>query len=139
MVRSKSVSTKKQSQQVNPDDEEEDDLNIADDVTQDKQQSIAVMEKPQKKRGINKVKILPVGESIKFNKNGAAIEVSNACIYSNLNSHMTFTNFTCSVEDAYDKNVSTGGARLKVTMRETLFGRLPLKVMRKLTFDDQEE
>ncbi|GJW04142.1 hypothetical protein Tco_1562998 [Tanacetum coccineum] len=34
MVRSKSVSTKKQSQQVNVDDEGEDDLNIAYDVTQ---------------------------------------------------------------------------------------------------------
>ncbi|GJZ99266.1 hypothetical protein Tco_0671817 [Tanacetum coccineum] len=64
MVRSKCVSTKQQSQQqVNPDDEGGDDLNIADDVTQ---QSIAVMEKPRKKRGINKVKDLPVGESAKM-------------------------------------------------------------------------
>ncbi|GJX57683.1 hypothetical protein Tco_0287580 [Tanacetum coccineum] len=71
MVRSKCVSTKQQSQQqVNPDDEGGDDLNIADDVTQ---QSIVVMEKPRKKRGINKVKDLPVGESVRFNKLGAAI------------------------------------------------------------------
>nr|GEY50464.1 hypothetical protein [Tanacetum cinerariifolium] len=32
-------------------------------IVQDKHQSIAVMEKPRKKRGINKVKDLPVGES----------------------------------------------------------------------------
>nr|GEU38643.1 hypothetical protein [Tanacetum cinerariifolium] len=63
MVHSKSISTKKQSQQVNPDDEGEYDLNIADDVTHDKHQSIAVMEKPRQKRGINKVKILPVGRN----------------------------------------------------------------------------
>ncbi|GJT62348.1 hypothetical protein Tco_1005881 [Tanacetum coccineum] len=67
MVRSKCVSTKQQSQQqVNPNDEGGDDLNIADDVTQDKHQSIAFMEKPRKKRGINKVKDLPVGESEKM-------------------------------------------------------------------------
>nr|GEU40171.1 ulp1 protease family, C-terminal catalytic domain-containing protein [Tanacetum cinerariifolium] len=31
------------------------------------------MEKPQKKRGINKVKDLPVGESVRFNKHGVSI------------------------------------------------------------------
>nr|GEV34405.1 ulp1 protease family, C-terminal catalytic domain-containing protein [Tanacetum cinerariifolium] len=67
MVFSKCVSTKQQyQQQVNPDDEGEDDLNIADDATQhinfivhDKHRSIVVMEKPRKKREINKVKDLP--------------------------------------------------------------------------------
>ncbi|GJS88485.1 hypothetical protein Tco_0771121 [Tanacetum coccineum] len=74
MVRSKCVSTKQQSQQqVNPDDEGGDDLNIADDVTQDKHQSIVIMEKPRKKRGINKIKDLPVGESMRFNKLGETI------------------------------------------------------------------
>ncbi|GKF22735.1 retrovirus-related pol polyprotein from transposon TNT 1-94, partial [Tanacetum coccineum] len=39
----------------------------------DKHQSIVIMEKPRKKRGINKIKDLPVGESMRFNKLGAAI------------------------------------------------------------------
>ena len=31
------------------------------------------MEKPRKKRGINKVEDLPIGESVRFNSNGAAV------------------------------------------------------------------
>ena len=31
------------------------------------------MEKPRKKRGINKVEDLPIGESVRFNSHGAAV------------------------------------------------------------------
>ena len=31
------------------------------------------MEKPRKKRGINKVEDLPIGESVRFNSNGSAV------------------------------------------------------------------